>query len=135
MPIKAMVVRPGASPPCQGFTIEIRILIPKKGYKLHVLVDKTCVNDQARWGLTFTLEKKIGNEYVEIVFVSYKPKADDTPAQRGIEKTLQTRLTKQQIKIGNAEVFPVTAELEGTPGPTPDQKKRLEAASRKLAVA
>lgn len=134
MPIKATAVTSGAAAPCKGFTLEVKV-VPKKDLRLHVIIDKTCVNNQARWGLIFELDKKIDGEWTQIVFVSYKPKLDDAPAQAGIQKMLaDKKITKQQQSIIKDDVIPVTAELEGTSGPTPDQAKRLEASSRKMTV-
>ena len=135
MPIKATAITSNSPAPCMGFTLEVKV-VPKKDLKLHVVVDKTCVNNQARWALLFTLEKKIDGEWVEIVYVSYKPKLEDAAANQGLEKMLiDEKITKKQVSIAKDDVIPVAAELEGATGPTPDQAKRLEAASRKLAVA
>lgn len=135
MPIKATAITARTPAPCMGFTLEVKV-VPKKDLRIHVIVDKTCVNNQARWSLLFTLEKKMDGAWVEIVFVSYKPKLNDVPANKGIEKMLiDEKISKKQVTIAKDEVIPVTAELEGTTGPNPDQAKRLEAVSRKLAVA
>ena len=135
MPIKATAITDATPAPCMGFTLEVKV-VPKKDLKLHVVVDKTCVNNQARWALLFTLEKKIDGEWTEIVFVSYKPKLDDAKANQGIEKMLvDETISKKQLAIARDEVIPATAELEGATGPTPTQAQKLEKASRKLAVA
>ena len=135
MPVKATPIAAGDASPCKGFVLEVKV-VPKKDLRLHVIVDKTCVNNEARWGLLFELEKKIDGEWTQIVFVSYKPKLDDAQAQQGIEKMLaDKKISKKQQAIAKDEVIPVTAELEGTSGPTADQSKRIEAASRKLVVA
>jgi hypothetical protein len=135
MPIKATAITKSKPAPCMGFTLEVKV-VPNKNLKLHVVVDKTCVSNEARWALLFTLEKRIDGEWVEIVFVSYKPKLDDIKANQGIEKMLiDEKLSKKQLAIAKEEIIPVTAELEGTAGPTPAQAKKIEAASRKLAVA
>ncbi len=135
MPIKAVAVSDSNPAPCHGFTLEIKV-VPKKDLRLHVIIDKTCVNNEARWGLIFELDRKIDGEWVQIVFVSYKPKLDDKPAQDGIQKMLaDKKMTKKQQELAKSEVIPVAAELEGTAGPTPDQAKRLEAGSRKVVVA
>jgi hypothetical protein len=135
MPIKASAISKTKPAPCMGFTLEVKV-VPKKDLKLHVVVDKTCVNNQARWALLFTLEKKIDGEFVEIVFVSYKPKLDDVIASQGIEKMLvDEKISQKQLAIAKDQLIPATAELEGAAGPTPAQAKKLEAASRKLAVA
>ncbi len=135
MPIKARAITKAAPAPCQGFTLEIKV-VPKKDLRLHVIIDKTCVNNSARWGLVFELDKKIDGEWTQIVFVSYKPKLDDAQAQGGIQKMLaDKKMTKKQQELAKNEVIPVAAELEGTTGPTPQQAKRLEAGSRKVVVA
>jgi len=135
MPVKVTAITKKTGAPCMGFTLEVKV-VPKKDLRIHVIVDKTCVNNEARWALLFTLEKKVDNTWTEIVFVNYKPKLDDVKANQGIEKMLaDEKISKKQITIAKEDVMPVAAELEGSAGPTPDQAKRLEAASRKLAVA
>ena len=135
MPVKAVAITESTPAPCQGFTLEIKV-VPKKDLRLHVIVDKTCVNNQARWGLVFELDRKIDGEWTQIVFVSYKPKLEDTKAQQGIEKMLaEKKITKKQQEIVRDQVIPATAALEGTSGPTPEQAKAIEAASRKVVVA
>jgi len=135
MPIKATAITNSTPAPCMGFTLEVKV-VPKKDLRLHVVVDKTCVNNQARWALLFTLEKKIDGEWTEIVFVNYKPKLDDLKANQGVEKMLiDETISKRQLAIAKDEVIPATAVLEGTSGPTPAQAKKIEAASRRLAVA
>jgi hypothetical protein len=135
MPIKATAITKATPAPCMGFTLEVKV-VPNKNLKLHVVVDKTCVSNEPRWALLFTLEKRMDGEWVEIVFVSYKPKLDDTKANQGIEKMLiDEKLSKKQLAIAKEEIIPATADLEGTAGPTPAQGKKIEAASRKLAVA
>jgi len=49
MPVKAASVASPAEVPCRGFTLEVKVFIPKQGFRFHVLVDKTCVNNQPRW--------------------------------------------------------------------------------------
>jgi hypothetical protein len=134
MPVKAVSISPEAEAPCRGFTLEVKVFIPKQGFRFHVIVDKTCVNNEPRWGLIFELDKKIENEFVQIVFVEYKPKLDDTQAAKSIEKMLETKVTQAQLKIAKAELVPVTMELEGADTITPDQRKRLETASRKFVI-
>ena len=135
MPIKAVPVTDSTPAMCKGFTLEIKV-VPKKDLRLHVIIDKTCVNNQAVWGLIFELDRKIDGEWTQVVFVNYKPKIEDLQAQQGIQKMLaDKKVTKDQQQIIKDEVIPVTSELEGTDGPTKDQAKRIEAGARKVVVA
>lgn len=135
MPVKTLIRSAGAEAPCRGFTLQVRVFIPKQGFRFRVIVDKTCVNNQPCWGLTFVLEKKVDNEFVEIVFVDYQPKLDDAAAAQGIEKMLETKVTQEQIKIAKEDIVPVAMELEGASGMTPDQKKRVETGARRFSVS
>jgi hypothetical protein len=135
MPVKAIAVTRGTQPPCKGFTLEVKVFVPQKGFRFHITVDKTCVNNEGRFGLIFELEKKIEGEFVQIVFVSFVPKPGDTQAAKGIEKMAFNKPTKKQLEVAKEEVFPAAADLEGVSNPTPPQKKRLDDAGRKMAVA
>ncbi|HEV8429535.1 MAG TPA: hypothetical protein VGQ41_16665 [Pyrinomonadaceae bacterium] len=135
MPIKAVPVTDSTPELCKGFTLEIKV-VPKKDLRLHVIIDKTCVNNQAVWGLIFELDRKIDGQWTQVVFVSYKPKIEDLQAQQGIQKMLaDKKVTKNQQQLIKDEVIPPTAELEGTSGPTQAQAKRIEAGARKVVVA
>lgn len=135
MPIKAVPVTDKTPELCKGFTLEIKV-VPKKDLRLHVIIDKTCVNNQAVWGLIFELDRKIDGEWTQVVFVSYKPKIEDLQAQQGIQKMLaDKKVTKNQQQLIKDQVIPPTAELEGTNGPTKDQANRIEAGARKVVVA
>ena len=135
MPIKAVPVTDSTPELCKGFTLEIKV-VPKKDLRLHVIIDKTCVNNQAVWGLIFELDRKIDGEWTQVVFVSYKPKIEDLQAQQGIQKMLaDKKVTKNQQQLIKDEVIPPTAELEGTDGPTKNQANRIEAGARKVVVA
>ena len=91
MPVKARAITAKTPAPCMGFTLEVKV-VPKKDLRIHVIVDKTCVNDQARWSLLFTLEKKIDGAWVEIVFVSYKPRLNFQKSNCCLAKRLNTAL-------------------------------------------
>jgi len=135
MPIKAVPVTEATPTMCKGFTLEIKV-VPKKDLRLHVIIDKTCVNNQAVWGLIFELDRNIDGEWTQVVFVNYKPKIDDLQAQQGIQKMLaDKKVTKNQQQIVKDDLIPSTAALEGTDGPTKDQAKQLEASARKVVVA
>ena len=134
MPVKAASVASPEDVPCRGFTLEVKVFIPKQGFRFHVLVDKSCVNNKPIWGLIFELDKKIENEFVQIVYVEYKPKPDEPETAKAIENMLQTKVTPDQVKIAKDELVPVAMELEGADTITPDQKKRLEAASKKFVI-
>lgn len=135
MPIKAVPVTDSTPAICKGFTLEIKV-VPKKDLRLHVIIDKTCVNNVAVWGLIFELDRKIDGEWTQVVFVNYKPKIEDLQAQQGIQKMLaDKKVTKDQQQIIKDELIPATSELEGTEGPSKDQAKRIEAGARKVVVA
>jgi hypothetical protein len=135
MPITAVAITGTTPSPCKGFTLEVKV-VPKKDLRLHVIIDKSCVHSEARWALIFELERKVDAQWTQIVFVSYKPKLDDAPAQQGIQKMLvDEKLSRRQLAILKDEVIPVTALLESAAGPTATQSRQIEAASRKLVVA
>jgi len=135
MPINAVAVTDSTPEPCKGFTLEIKV-VPKKDLRLHVIIDKTCVNNQAVWGLIFELDRKIDGEWTQVVFVSYKPKIEDLQAQQGIQNMLaQKKVNKDAQQVIKDELIPATAQLEGTDGATPAQSKQIEASARKVVVA
>ena len=135
MPIKAVPVTDSTPALCKGFTLEIKV-VPKKDLRLHVIIDKTCVNNQAAWGLIFELDRKIDGTWTQVVFVNYKPKLEDLQAQQGIQDMLaQKKVNKNSQQVIKDELIPATAQLEGTDGPTPAQAKQIEAGARTVVLA
>ena len=135
MPVKAIAITESTPAPCVGFTLEIKV-VPKRDLRLHVIIDKTCVKNDARWGLIFELDRKIDGDWTQVVFVSYKPKLDDAKANQGIQKMLaDKKMSKKQQQIAKDELIPATAALEDGNGPTPGQAKAIELAARKVVVA
>src|SRR5262245_19858993 len=126
MPVKAQSLSATAEALCRGFTLQVRVFVPKQGFHFRVLVDKTCVKNQPLWGLTFVLEKKMDNEFVEIVFVEYKPKPEDTEAAQGIERTSGTKVTEEQMKSARQEIVTLAMELERASGMTRVRRMRIE---------
>jgi len=132
MPIKA-VATDGAKT-CQPFILEVKVFSPQAGFRFHVIVEKSCTNqNDPLFALVFDLDKKIDDEFVQIVHVSFRP--EQPKEAQGIEKMVNEKITKKQMQIAKEELFPVAAELEGSSGPTPAQKKKLRAAASKVATA
>ena len=75
--------------------------------------------------------KKVDNEFIEIVHVSFKA---DAPVEReGVEKIAADGVPPKSARVLRKEVFPVAKELEGRT-PTAEEKAQLKAGMSKAAV-
>lgn len=126
------VVTGEAAQVCRPFTIEFRLTAPEAGFKIMVMVEKSCTqNAEPLWKLVFDLFRKIDNEFVEIVHVSFKA---ETPVEKqGVEKIAADGVPPKSARVLKQEVFPIAKELENRP-PTDQEKVALKSGMSKAAV-
>jgi hypothetical protein len=117
---------------CRPFTTEFRLSAPEAGFKIAVVVEKTCTPQaEATLKLVFDLFRKVDKEFVEIVHVSFK--ADSPVEKAGLESIAADGVPPKSARILRKDVFPVAKKLEGRP-PTDDEKVALKTGLSKAAV-
>ncbi|HYE74948.1 MAG TPA: hypothetical protein VEF04_16525 [Blastocatellia bacterium] len=117
---------------CRPFTVEFRLTAPEAGYKIMVMVEKSCSqNAEPIWKLVFDLFRKIDNEFVEIVHVSFK--AEAPVEKQGVEKIAADGVHPKSARVLKQEVFPVAKQLENRP-PTAEEKAALKSGMSKAAA-
>ena len=117
---------------CRPFTIEFRLSAPEAGYKILVVVEKSCSeNAEPIWKLVFDLFRKIEKEYVEIVHVSFT--AQTAVEKKGVEKIAADGVPRESARVLKKEVYPVAKQLENQT-PTAEQKAALKNGMSRAAV-
>ena len=124
---------------CKPFVIEVMVFAPASGYKIQVLIEKTCTPQaDAIWKLVFDLYKKqaTGNDFDQLVHVSFK---GGTPVeQQGIEATAANGINPKQADVLVNEVGPAVLQLKDASTMNPDDldslKKEVVAGSSKVAT-
>lgn len=126
------VVRGEAVRICRPFVLEFRLAAPEAGFKIMVMVEKSCTPAaEPVWKLVFDLFKKTGNEFVEIVHVSFTAAA---PIEvQGVEKIAADGVPARSARVLRQEVFPIAKRLEKRE-PTAEEKSLLKSGMRKAAV-
>jgi len=123
---------------CKPFTIEVMVFAPASGFKIEVLIEKTCTPQaDAIWKIVFDLYKKqaTGTAFDQLVHVSFK---GGTPVeQKGIEATAANGINPKQADALVNEVGPAVLQLKDASTMTPDElaaaKKEVVAGSSKVA--
>lgn len=112
---------------CKPFTIEVMVFAPASGYKIEVLIDKTCTAQaDAIWKIVFDLYKKqpTGTAFDQLVHVSFK---GGTPVeQRGIEATAANGINPRQADVLINEVGPAVLQLKDASTMPPDQLESVK---------
>jgi hypothetical protein len=107
---------------CRPFTIEVMVFAPASGFKIEVLVEKTCTpTADPIWKIVFDLYKKqaTGTAFDQLVHVSFK---GGTPVQqKGIEATAANGITPRQADVLINEVGPAVLQLQDASRLPPDQ--------------
>ncbi|HEX6715697.1 MAG TPA: hypothetical protein VF088_01225 [Pyrinomonadaceae bacterium] len=123
---------------CKPFVIEVMVFAPASGYKIQVMIEKTCTPQaDAIWKLVFDLYKKqaTGTDFDQLVHVSFK---GGTPVeQQGIEATAANGINPKQADVLVNEVGPAVLQLKDASTMNPDDldslKKEVVAGSSKVA--
>ena len=117
---------------CKPFLLEVMVMSPESGYKFEVMVEKACTaqNDPV-WKLVFDLYKRMGDELVQVVHVSFRAGNEDE--RRGIRKMAHEGVTLRAAEVIATEVHPVAKRLE-TESPTPELQRELKKKMSKAVV-
>jgi hypothetical protein len=124
---------------CKPFTIEVMVFAPASGFKIQVLIEKSCTPQaDPIWKIVFDLYKKqaTGTAFDQLVHVSFK---GGTPVeQQGIEATATNGINQKQADALVNEVGPAVLELkDASTMPAADLdalKKEIVAGSSKVAT-
>jgi len=123
---------------CKPFVIEVMVFSPASGFKIEVMIEKTCTPQaEAIWKIVFDLYKRqaTGTNFDQLVHVSFK---GGTPVeQKGIETTAANGINPKQADVLVNEVGPAVLQLKDASTMTPEQlaaaKKEVVAGSSKVA--
>lgn len=123
---------------CKPFEIEVMVFAPASGFKIQVLIEKSCTPQaEAVWKIVFDLYKKKanGDGFDQLVHVSFK---GGTPVvQQGIQATAANGLNDKQADVVINEAGPAVLELKDASTMTPQKldsvKKEVVGASNRIA--
>jgi hypothetical protein len=123
---------------CKPFLIEVMVFAPASGFKIEVIIEKSCTPQaDAVWKIVFDLYKRktTGAGFDQLVHASFK---GGTPVeQKGIEATAANGLNDRQADVVLNEAGPAILELKDASTMTPEKldatKKEVVTASSKIA--
>ena len=123
---------------CKPFIIEVMVFAPASGFKIEVMIEKSCTPQaDPIWKIVFDLFKKqaTGSGFDQLVHVSFK---GGTPVeQKGIEATAANGINQKQADTLVNEVGPAVLELKDASTMKPEDldalKKEIVAGSSKVA--
>src|SRR5215510_9158348 len=102
MPAKVTTIGPKK---CKPFTLDVMIQNPEADFKFILAVELSCTAQADQlWKLVFDLFKKVNNEFVQVVHVSFQAQ---TPVEAaGIQATAKNGANKKQTDIVVNKVHP-----------------------------
>src|SRR5215207_5253976 len=105
---------------CKPFTIEVMVFAPASGFKIEVMIEKTCTpTADPIWKIVFDLYKKqaTGTAFDQLVHVSFK---GGTPVvQQGIEATAANGINPKQADALVNVVGPAVLQLKDASSMSP----------------
>lgn len=122
---------------CKPFVLEVMVFAPASGFKIQVLIEKSCTPQaDAIWKIVFDLYKKSSTgSFDQLVHVSF---TGGTPVeQKGIEATAANGINDKQADTIINEAGPAVLDLKDAATMSPEQleatKKEIKTASSKVA--
>jgi hypothetical protein len=103
---------------CRPFTLDVMVMNPSADFKFSLSVEVAC-SPQADeiWKLVFDLFKKVNNDFVQVVHVSFTAQ---TPVEAaGIQATGKNGVNQQQADIVVNQIHPAVVEISNAPSPSP----------------
>src|SRR5258706_4217227 len=88
---------------CRPFVLNVMVMNPEAGCKFEVDIEKVCTaENDATWKLVFDLYKKIDDQFVQIVHVSFK--ADAPNEVTGVQRIASEGVSLPQARVLSDEV-------------------------------
>lgn len=123
---------------CKPFTLEVMVFAPQSGFKVEVIIEKSCTPQaDAIWKIVFDLyKKKSGADgFDQLVHVSF---TGGTPVQqKGIEATAANGINDRQADVLVNEAGPAVLALKDASSMPPAQleatKQEVKSAAGKVA--
>ena len=123
---------------CKPFIIEVMVFAPASGFKIEVLIEKSC-SPQADpiWKIVFDLYKKkaAGDGFDQLVHASFK---GGTPViQKGIQATAANGINDRQADVIVNQAGPAVLDLRNSATMTPEElaAKKAEVVAASTSIA
>ena len=137
-PADAIKISSTTTKKCKPFIIEVMVFAPASGFKIEVMIEKTCTPQaDPIWKLVFDLYKKqaTGTAFDQLVHVSFK---GGTPVeQKGIELTAANGINPKQADALVNQVGPAVLQLKDASSMSQQQletaKKEVTAGASQVA--
>lgn len=119
---------------CKPFLLRVMVFSPESGYKFNLEVQLACTAENEEvWKLLFTLNKKIDDEFVEIVSVEFV--AGDPNEIEKVAVISDEGLTRPQVRAFRDSVYPKVKPLEDGHQPTQEEEEHINTALKKAIFA
>ena len=118
---------------CRPFTLDVLVMNPSADFKFTLSVEVACSPQADQiWKLVFDLFKKVNNDFVQVVHVSFTAQ---TPVEAaGIQATGKNGVNQQQADIVVNQIHPAVVEIANAPAPDPAASQAVTDHMSKVAT-
>jgi len=119
---------------CRPFTLDVMVMNPSADFKFTLSVELACSPQADQiWKLVFDLFKKVNNEFVQVVHVSFTAQ---TPVEvAGIQATGKNGVNQNQADIVVNQIHPKVVEISNATTPDPAASKEVTENMSKVATS
>jgi hypothetical protein len=118
---------------CRPFTLDVMVMNPSADFKFTLSVELACSPQADQiWKLVFDLFKKVNNEFVQVVHVSFTAQ---TPVEvAGIQATGKNGVNQNQADIVVNQIHPKVVEISNATTPDPAASQAVTDNMSKVAT-
>ena len=109
---------------CRPFSLDVMVMNPDADFKFTLSVELSCSPQADQiWKLVFDLFKKVNNDFVQVVHVSFTAQAPVEIA--GTQATAQNGVNQQQADIVVDKIHPAAVQIANSPVADPATTKAI----------
>lgn len=117
---------------CRPFSLDVMVMNPEADFKFALSVELACSPEADRiWKLVFDLFKRVNNDFLQILHVSFQAEA---PAEiAGVEATAMNGANQRQADLVMNEIHPIARQIAGSGAPHPTSAETIHQKLSKVA--
>jgi hypothetical protein len=118
---------------CRPFSLDVMVMNPDADFKFALSVELSCSPEADQiWKLVFDLFKKVNNDFVQVVHVSFTAEAPVEIA--GVQGTAQNGVNQEQADIVVNQIHPAAVQIANSPAPDPAVTRTINDNMNKVAT-
>lgn len=118
---------------CRPFSLDVMVMNPEADFKFALSIELACSPEADQiWKLVFDLFKKVNNDFVQVLHVSFQAEAPVEIA--GVQATATNGTNQEQADVVVNEIHPMAKQIASASVPSPTLRAAIHQKLSKVAA-